>query len=276
MPGLEFFEHRLGALLTCFREVGPFGKVVLEVEEFERSVFVILDELPITIANDGAGGGPEFFGAGIGVVPVALQVGREVPEEGTVWEGIVFEGGKEVEAVEWLGLGCFSSGEGEEGGEEIDLVDGSFVLGSGFDFSGVTNEKGFADAAFVKHSFGTTERLGFGIFSMRAVIGGEDDEGVFGEFEFVEGVEDLADCLVHGVDHGGILWIVVRGVAFLLCEAGSVFCLCLNGSVDGVAGEVDKEGLVGVLLDPAGDVATESLGEVLAFGAIFEIGVFVR
>ena len=45
--------------------------------------------------------------------------------------------------------------------------------------------------------------------------------------------------------------------------------------MDGVKGEVNKEGGGGVLLDPARDLAAEALGEVFSFGPFFEVGVFV-
>jgi len=93
--------------------------------------------------------------------------------------------------------------------------------------------------------------------------------------EFVEGVEDLADGLVHRLDHGGILWVFVRSVRGLILVFFGEVVGGLDRGVDGVEGEVDEEGRFGIFGDPVGEVSAEALGEVFAFWAVFEVGVFV-
>ena len=155
------------------------------------------------------------------------------------------------------------------------MTDGGVVDGACFDVAGVAGEEGFADAAFVIHSFVAAEWFGVGVFAVGAVVGGEDDEGVFGEFEVVEGFEDLADGLVHGFDHGGVFGVFVCAMCGLLFVFGGEFFGGLDGGVDGVEGEVDEEGGFGVFGDPVGEVSAETFWEVLAFGAVFEVGVFI-
>jgi hypothetical protein len=41
-------------------------------------------------------------------------------------------------------------------------------------------------------------------FVAAAVIGEEEDEGIIEAAGLLEGVEDAADALVHGIDHGGV------------------------------------------------------------------------
>ena len=241
--------------------------------ELEDVAFEVLDEFPVPFADDAAGGSTENFGRGAAEVFLTLKVGGEVPEKGAFGEGFSVEGGEDTGAIE--GLLDLTAGDFEEGGEKVDLGDHGIVFDSFGSATGEADEEGFTDTAFVEHSFGAAEWVGSGDAAEGSVVGGEDDEGVFGEFEFVEGVEDLSDGTVHGFDHGGVFGVVVTSVAFLALVFLSEFFGGLDGGVDGVEGEVNEEGGGGVFLNPACDFAAEALGEVFAFRAVFEVGVFV-
>ena len=110
---------------------------------------------------------------------------------------------------------------------------------------------------------------------MRPVVGGENDEGVVGDLEIIERLEDLSDGGVHGFDHAGVGRVIVGFVAGLFGVLGFEFLGRLNGGVHRVEGEVDEEGGLGVLLNPARDIAAEALGEMLSFRSVFEVGIFV-
>ena len=49
-------------------------------------------------------------------------------------------------------------------------------------------------------------------FLVRAVVGGENDEGVFGEVEFFEEVENSSGVGLHAGDHGGKAFIGIGTV----------------------------------------------------------------
>ena len=110
---------------------------------------------------------------------------------------------------------------------------------------------------------------------MWPVVGGENDEGVAGDLEIIERLEDLSDGGVHGFDHAGVGRVVVGLVASLFGVLGFELLGRLNGGVHRVEGEVDEEGRLGVLLNPARDIAAEALGEMLSFRSVFEVGIFV-
>ena len=82
--------------------------------------------------------------------------------------------------------------------------------------------------------------------------------------DFFELLQDLADRLIHCREHGRIL--ASRG-GFHLLEGGEVFGGCLDGNMDGIEGEVEKERPVGALLgfDEGRRLVAEGIGEVARF-----------
>jgi len=87
--------------------------------------------------------------------------------------------------------------------------------------------------------------------------------------------------LVHGLDHGGVaedLFFVAKFYAVNFCGFLFVFFDEIGasdeGGVDGVEGEVYEEGFVLIRFDELAGVGSEAVGEVDAFGAFAEFGVF--
>src|SRR5207245_857719 len=79
------------------------------------------------------------------------------------------------------------------------------------------NDEGNADAAFVEIAFDAAQGTGgleeFGIhaaFLVRAVVAGEDDDGVGVNPEFLQFVPQGADVAVEAGDHGGFVFLNLR------------------------------------------------------------------
>ena len=77
-------------------------------------------------------------------------------------------------------------------------------------------------------------------------------------------------------DHRGVFGILVILARFtlILCRQ---FLGCLDGGVDGVEWEVEEERFLLIAgLDPIADIVRQADGEMLALGAVGEIGVTIR
>ena len=91
-----------------------------------------------------------------------------------------------------------------------------------------------------------------------AVVGEENDEGVFEKFLFAEVVQNLADVLIHAPLHGGV---GLPAFSFEVGKAGEVFRLGLHGGVRGVVGEEAEEGLF-ARSHPGDCFVREPIGEI--------------
>jgi len=110
------------------------------------------------------------------------------------------------------------------------------------------------------------------VVHVAAVVGGEEEDRLVGEFEAVEGVEEGADGVVHALDHGG-----VGGAALGVPEidAGAVFfdesLLRVEGGVDAELPVVEEEGSVPVRFHPRDGLGGHAVLEMLAGGAFLEV-----
>ena len=102
------------------------------------------------------------------------------------------------------------AGEFGKGWEHVGKIRDEIGGAAGGDPAGPAGDEGHADAAFVEGELEAPQRAGalkkFGVLAAggdRAVVAGEDDERVFGKFEFVEQVEQAADVAVETGDHRG-------------------------------------------------------------------------
>ena len=237
-------------------EVCFFREVVFEVVEFDALGVVAEDEFPVAFADDGRG-------AGIGVAVVV----REVPVEGVTIDGLVAGKGDEAEAVEVL-IGLEGVAEGfKDGGVDVVTVDGGGVF-SWFD-AGAFEEEGDADTAFVVAPFVSSERSVIGGFGVTAIVGGEDDEGLFVDSFLFEGGDDSTDAVVDALDHTRV------DVAMLFemgCFFGVFFDLVFLGlkrGVDAIVAHVEHEGLL-FLFDESEGFVSENVGKEVA---LFSAGV---
>ena len=187
-------------------EVGDLlGVDVVVVELAALASLVPLGVAPAGGADAGAEDLGAFLAAAAGDLGdgVALAGGAGVFEEGD--KAVSLEVGGRGDAAE---LG--------QGGVEIDVANGGGGGGAGLGHAGGGDDEGDA-GAFLKEAHFLPEAV---LAKVVAVVAGEDDDGVFGEVERVEGVEDLADLGVHEADAGEV------GLDGLLAEVvGEVFVL---------------------------------------------------
>ena len=234
---------------------GLFGHVVLfhgvgfHVVEFLRSPGGVVDDLPVAAAEgldgEAAVGGSTF-----------------TPNEVVVALGKLFgdAGEDRFQADAFHDLGDWEPGDVADGGGDVHADGGGGEVGSGLDLAGPAGGEGDAEAAFIHVLLlaAPWAVVGF-VFEDAAVVTGEDDEGVVGKVQLVQGVEDLADAVVHVLDEGDEFGPDV-GHAWL---AGFDFFdpvgRWLNGVVRGVVSEIEEEG--GVFRAAGGDVIHGPLGE---------------
>jgi len=158
----------------------------------------VVDEFPVAVAE-------------AGVVIAAVFVGEVAQEDfGAVgiWGSV--ELGFEVVSVDGVVFGNFLADEVEDGGEEVHdggelglggaLGDGeSFLVGVSGVWFGPSGDEGGACPAFVVGAFFSSERCRAAVVvraaegGIASVIAKEEDEGVFGDVECVEVVEEIAE-----------------------------------------------------------------------------------
>ena len=79
-----------------------------------------------------------------------------------------------------------------------------------------------------------------------SVVGGKDDEGVLCDAQFLDGVEELADFVVHVLDEGDVggALLVELWLAFL--HFLQPIFRWLDGKMRRVVGEVEEEGFLSI------------------------------
>ncbi len=176
--------------------------------------------------------------------------------EGVLADGLVgvVEEGEEADAVFGGVVGQGEVGEFGESGHEVGEAYGLVGYGVGGDAVWPAGDEGDAVAAFPVVAFEAAPRAGAvvsvvlahldGCGDFGAVVAGEEDEGVLGEVEALEGFEELADNVVELENE-----VAVRaGVGFAFEIVGGK-----GGEVDGLGGVEEEEGLergfLGVLFE---------------------------
>lgn len=186
--------HHLGMLR---RDVFRLGGIGFQVVEFQGQVglHVFLfqigaDRLPAVAEPEGL---------------LASVAGEFAVEERTLLLLLAEQGRHQADAVDAGGDGVLFADEFEEGGQPV-LEPGDAVAGgAGRDLSGPACDLGDADAALVEFALEPAQladAVEEGHVDLLkqvggAVVGTEDDEGVFAEAEFVDEGDDLADLLVE-------------------------------------------------------------------------------
>lgn len=261
-------EHLLNLPGVGGGEVLGFTGVGIEVEKhrlagwFSRGgLEVVLDQLPPTIPHGAATvvfvGLPVKRTAAIGHFPAA--------EEGSV--GVAVEGRRRSDAGKLAG-----------GGEEIDKTARLGAGGGFFDPGRPVGNEGDADAALEEVAFAAAERA-VGLqhagmvtaLEVRAIVAGEEDQGVLIEALAGERGGDLADGVIERPDQGGVVGLGVgdRGVVGLprgfSGTAGDGSGRSEHGGVgDGVGEEQEKGAFGGLGLDEAQRLAGVEVDVVVA------------
>ena len=164
-----------------FGTVPFFGGIFFEIKKQGDFAIEVLDfslaggfdvEFPVAYAD-----GMEFTGA-VEEKRIALMIA-----------GAFFEDLGDVASVNSAVLGGHDTCEVEGGGEDVHGAGGFAANDSCGDFSGPPGDAGFADAAFPGGAFAVAEVSGGAAFFVfddpGAVVGGENDEGVFIESLFL-------------------------------------------------------------------------------------------
>ena len=181
-PSGEFGVESIYLIRMLFRQVGLFSEVGAEIVELVGVGCVEADELPVPFAD------------GVGRAVARTVVVRVGPGERSLIKGrssIAQESGFEGCSIEVLFREEFLISEIEKGGHYVH-GDHRGVADAGFEFAFPRNDGGDADTTFESPSFARLERKvasdagRFFEMAMTTVVGGEEDDSVFGELEFIE------------------------------------------------------------------------------------------
>lgn len=80
------------------------------------------------------------------------------------------------------------------------------------------------------------------IASNAAIVAGEDQDRIFGEVEFIQGLHDSANALVDTGNHRGVGWVVMASNPFLRFELLDQVWLRLVRAVNSEVRQVKKKG----------------------------------
>ena len=126
------------------------------------------------------------------------------------------------------------------------------------------------------------------------IVRGEADNGVVRNAELVQVLEYNSHGLIEQFHHSGIDWVVlelaniqtavekvallyfIQAHLFRFCPVLFVECFgCLNGCMDGVVGEISKEGLIAVFLgfNKVGSFLTKPDGQGFSLGPLSKFGL---
>jgi len=130
-------------------------------------------------------------------------------------------------------VGRGRAGDGGDGGEQIDAGDRRRINVFARGDARPVHEERYADAAFVDVAFAGAEQRVFGggllrraFIAQAAVVGSDDDDGVFREAERGELFADAAEPGVEAFDHRGVggrgASVGVAGVGSMKRVAASV------------------------------------------------------
>ncbi len=187
--------------------------------------------------------------------------------------GFIFaqEGGFEADAVKVI-VGRRCPCEVAHGGKEVD-ADGELVGDAvGGYCSGPPGNGGDAVAAFPYGAFVPAQwGVGFGILTGAAVVGKEEDEGVFFNSEFPHCAHDFGQAVVHGFHHLAIGFpgvVGMKGRFFWTANGGVV--RSLQWGVYGFVCDVEAKGRVFMVFDELYGMLGDEVCGIAFFFDVFE------
>ena len=143
------------------------------------------------------------------------------------------------------------------GGKFGDLQYGWIKIGTGdghcaslafLAHTGASHDQWHTDAAFIMGTFVRTQRAMGGGLGKAAIVGSEDHQCVVSEIQLTQGRHHFTDAFVNGFHHGGIFCFALAFGFVDRSIAGDFVFLALQGSVDVVEREVEKERLLGLTI----------------------------
>ena len=200
-----------------------------------------------------------------------------MPVDRLAWERgrRVAQHGGETHTVERVAGARSAADEVQQRRIHVDVRHRDVARAAGGHDAGPADDEWDARAAFVEGALAATERriVGESFFIGRrfgalvaaeaAVVGGENDDGVVGEFEFFEAGHDAADAFVDALNHGGVGGIPMRALGPLLFPRGDVVGLRLNRRVHGEMRHVEEKRPVAVATDEVHGAVGDEVGEIL-------------
>ncbi len=254
--------------MVGINKVGFLGGVVFQIEEVGNPA-VINDGLVAFIADGATGVG--FDGTNTFGIEYCGAVAHAEDELARVFGRFVMDKAGEGSAVD-LVIGRYScAGDFEEGGEEVCEIDEGIGMGFGFDTTGGVDNEGHACAVFTDGGFAAADdaAVEFAVDAFGGpVVGGEDGDGVFGEAEVVNGLEEATDKNIGVFDHGDLAWVFAGCFRFSGCVD--------KGTVGEDHGEVEEKGFFLIALHEVDEEAGVDIGtEHTGMGSGFAVGVDV-
>ena len=193
------------------------------------------------------------------------------------------ESGREALAVERVRGGEREFQHFGKRREKIRALDNRVRDRAGFCDAGPDDDAGLTRAALVGGGLAAAERgiardwdagdaesggrsIGAGDPVDAAVVGEENDNGVFAELECVERIKEAADIFIEALDHGGVDGIALAGAGRERSGFGAVFFdelfFCVVGRVDGEGPVVDVERCILVRGDEGDRLARHAVLDV--------------
>ena len=185
------------------------------------------------------------------------------PVEGLMWTGVYCAGEKrhQVDAVDLPRRLGFTAGSDDRRGQHVEIHHrevGGFSRG---DLAFPLRDERHPRAALERGHFEPAQRAvgGGNALGRSAVVGNEEDERIFFLSELADFSEDAAHGVIHGRHHGG------KGLSFFVRDAGETVEILFRGlerGMDGVEREIEKSGLVFILLQPVNRAVGIGVGGV--------------
>ena len=141
----------------------------------------------------------------------------------------------------------------------------------GSDMTGPPNDGGDADPSLKGLSFLTIQATIIAVcvtIKLRAVIAGEDYDGIIGESGFLQDIQKLTDSFIHAGDHS--VQSRQSGIKAFPERCG-IFFRALEGKVRRVIGGMEEKGLLSVLADKTDGFFRYDIGHIVAIQFVLVI-----
>ena len=232
-------------------QVVSLANVLCQIVEFHRSVLIPFNKLVVTFPY----GPAQTVAAVKGVIGIVEVKGRS-PQR-----SCLFEQGQQALTVErFVGL-PLNTGDLQQGRVEIHADHRCPTDRARFNAAGPSDDQRHADAALVQVSFRGAQRRQIGHAAEGTVVGGKDNERLFREFKFVQGLQYATYGPVHGLDHGGVASILEPGTRAVLIDQG---LRRLHGPMHRIVPQGDEEGSVPMFADEVDGFIRQTIGQVCA------------
>ena len=185
-----------------------------------------------------------------------------------------------VGAIELVGGIRLHAGGIAERGEHVGEMDGHVATAAGLDLAGPADEERHAHAAFVERAFAETEGRVLHrveVLAHAAVVAGEDDHRVVGQFQLVEHIENAAHGEINELQRGEHLGS--HDVRLSLQPFPPPRLILRRhdmATMHGDVGHIQEEALLAVVADELNRVVSEVLRVAIGLAAVRFVGAEVE